>query len=401
VTFYNRWQAVNDWLARHEPLWRPIPFMEPAPSWCRDYPELASWLEALDDRDCEYWQENLAEFSQQAAHFVPGLADYSELIAVPVLAAPESSHAAALAEVDAVDMPGRKREQAGAFAASIRPLAEPILDWCCGKGHLARTLAGQGASSVLGFEWNPELVVDGNRLAQHYGDPVTLRQQDVMAEGLAWPGQVHGVALHACGDLHRQLIRCGSEEQAPRLSFSPCCYHLTEHENYPLMSEHARCHAGALSIDRNGLRLAVQETVTAPARVREQTRQVSVWRLGFDALQRELRGVDCYLPVPSHPARLNTGDFRTFCAWAADKKRLALPLIIDWQHWLAEGERRFRQVRRHELLRHLFRRPLELWLVFDYAVFLEERGYRVRLGTFCDRSLTPRNLLLDAVRVSA
>src|SRR5690554_558638 len=133
VTFYNRWQAVNDWLARHELLWRPIPFMEPAPAWCRDYPELAAWLEALDERDCEYWQENLAEFSQQVARFVPGLADYSELIAVPVLGAPESSQAAALAEVDAVDMPGRKREQAGAFAASIRPLAEPILDWCCGK----------------------------------------------------------------------------------------------------------------------------------------------------------------------------------------------------------------------------------------------------------------------------
>ena len=51
-----------------------------------------------------------------------------------------------------------------------------------------------------------------------------------------------------------------------------------------------------------------------------------------------------------------------------------------------------------ELVRHLFRRPLELWLVLDYAVFLEEQGYRVRLGTFCDRQLTPRNLMLDAVR---
>jgi len=30
-------------------------------------------------------------------------------------------------------------------------------------------------------------------------------------------------------------------------------------------------------------------------------------------------------------------------------------------------------------------------------VFLEEQGYRVRLGTFCDRQLTPRNLMLDAV----
>jgi hypothetical protein len=71
---------------------------------------------------------------------------------------------------------------------------------------------------------------------------------------------------------------------------------------------------------------------------------------------------------------------------------------VDWPYWLAVGRRRFRQVRRHELLRHLFRRPLELWLVLDYAVFLEEQGYRVRLGTFCERTLTPRNLLLDARR---
>ncbi|WBU41071.1 MULTISPECIES: methyltransferase [Marinobacter] len=400
VTFYNRWQAVNDWLARHQPLWRPIPFMEPAPAWTRDYPELAGWLEALDDHACEYLEENLAELSQNVARFVPDLAGYPDLIAVPALSTTEESRAAALAEVAAVDMPGRKREQAGAFSASVRPLTGPVLDWCCGKGHLARTLVGQGAPSVLGFEWNPELVADGNRLAQHYQDPVILRHQDVMAETLAWPGKVHGVALHACGDLHRQLIRRGSAEQASRLSFSPCCYHLTDHENYRLMSDQASQYTGAVTLDRNGLRLAVQETVTAPARVREQTWQISIWRLGFDALQRHLRSVDSYLPVPSHPGRLNAGDFRTFCAWAADKKRLELPENLDWQRWLAEGERRFHQVRRHELLRHLFRRPLELWLVFDYAVFLEEQGYRVRLGAFCERSLTPRNLLLDAVRVS-
>lgn len=75
--------------------------------------------------------------------------------------------------------------------------------------------------TVIGYEWSAELVDDGNRLAARYGDPVTLQCQDVMAENLPWPPQAHGVALHACGDLHRKLIRDGVERRQPRLSFSP------------------------------------------------------------------------------------------------------------------------------------------------------------------------------------
>jgi len=396
--YCHHWHRINHWLARNECFWRPVPFAEPAPAWRRNYPELAGLLEALSDTDCEHRAENLEDFTREISLLVPGLAHYRELISVPLLVARESARAAALAETRAVDMPGRKRLQAGAFAACLRPLAGPLLDWCCGKGYLARTLARQGAQAVLGFERNPGLVEEGNRLARHYGDAVTLCRQDVMAPGLGWPASVHGVALHACGDLHRQLIRQGSSGGAPRLSLSPCCYHLTDNESYTLMSARARQVADALVLAPSDLRLAVQETVTAPARVRAQARRISQWRLGFDALQRHIRKEDVYLPVPSHPPRLNSGNFAGFCTWAAGKKNLSLPAKVDWSYWQHQGERRLKQVRRHELLRHVFRRPLELWLVLDYAVFLEEQGYRVRLGTFCDRSLTPRNLLLDAVR---
>ncbi len=55
-------------------------------------------------------------------------------------------------------------------------------------------------------------------------------------------------------------------------------------------------------------------------------------------------------------------------------------------------------MRNLELVRGLFRRPLELWLLLDRALFLEEQGYQVRLGTFCAHELTPRNLLLLAER---
>lgn len=150
-------------------------------------------------------------------------------------------------------------------------------------------------------------------------------------------------------------------------------------------------------MSREQLRLAVRETVTAPTRVRLQTARASQWRLGFDGLQRWLSGVDDYLPLPPHPKRLDKEGFEAFCHWAAHQAGLVLPDGVDFGYWLDHGAERARSVRRFELLRHLFRRPLELWVVLDYALFLEEAGYDVRLGTFCDRALTPRNLLVDAV----
>ncbi|HET8800497.1 MAG TPA: methyltransferase [Marinobacter sp.] len=399
-SFYPHWQRLNDWLVQHREFWQPAPFMEPEPAWTRRYPELAATVSALSDSDGEHLDEAPEQLAGLASGWVPSLADYAALVQVPQLSPSEENVATAtLPEVRATDMPGRKRLQAGAFAASLAPLEHPALDWCCGKGHLSRTLAPACPGGVQGYEWNPELVRDGNRLARQFGDQVSISCQDVMAPALAFPKNRHGVALHACGDLHRQLLRRGSDAALPRLSVSPCCYHLTNQEIYRPLSERAAGHDNLLQPSRNDLRLAVQETVTAPARVREQTRKTSQWRLAFDGLQRHLRGCDEYLPVPSHPARLVNEGFPAFCRWAADKKHLELPGNTDFDAWLAVGAQRLAQVRRHELVRHLFRRPLELWLVLDYSVFLEEQGYRVRLGQFCDRALTPRNLLIDAIRM--
>lgn len=399
-SFFYRWQKLNDWLLQHRSFWLPAPFMEPSPEWTRQYPDLARTIAGLSDRQCEELNEDPAMLAGLVSGQLPSLASYERLVALPALSpSPSEVQNATLPEVQAVDMPGRKRLQSGAFAAAVRPLSQPVLDWCCGKGHLSRTLAAGGAKPVQGYEWNAELVRDGNRLAAHFGDAVSVQCQDVMAESLALPEGAHGVALHACGDLHRQLIRRGGEARLPRLSVSPCCYHLTATSQYRPLSSRVAGYGNTLELGRSDIRLAVRETVTAPARVREQTRLFSQWRLGFDGLQRELRGCDEYLPVPSHPPSLAHEGFAAFCHWAAEKKGLILPKSSDFDLWSEYGIRRWQQVRRHELLRHLFRRPLELWLVLDYAVYLEEQGYQVRLGEFCDRELTPRNLLLDAVRV--
>lgn len=395
---YQRWRRLNDWLNEYQSLWRPVPFMEPEPAWTHQWRELADWLKTLDESQCELYEQYSERLAARLGDWLPGLTDYPTLVAVPDLSpGPEAVNGMTLAERDAVDMPGRKRLQSGAFAAALLPLAGPSLDWCCGKGHLSRTLARQGRVPVTGYEWNAGLVEDGNRLVRRYGDAVTLQCQDVMASNLPWPDGAHGVALHACGDLHRKLIRDVVARRQPRISFSPCCYHLTGSRHLTLLSERTRADANALSLTRDDLRLAVQETVTAPTRDRKQSARTSQWRLGFDGLQRWLRGVDDYLPLPPHPKQLMGEGFEAFCNWAADHRGLVLPDGLDYGRWLDYGVDRAARVRRHELVRHLFRRPLELWLVLDYALFLEESGYQVRLGTFCDRTLTPRNLLVDAV----
>lgn len=400
-SFYSHWMALNDWLREHRGFWQPAPFMEPAPSWTRQYPDLARLIAEVSDEQYQILEDAPARLAAIAGVHLPSLARYERLTALADLRPTESEVSqATLPEVRAADMPGRKRSQSGAFAAAIRPMEQSVLDWCCGKGHLSRTLAEVCPAPVHGLEWNAELVREGNRLAAKYGDAVSLQCQDVLAEDLVLPPEAHGVALHACGDLHRRLMRRGSEAGLSRFSFSPCCYHLTDADIYRPMSRRAASHDGLLAPSRSDLRLAVRETVTAPARVREQTRVMSQWRLGFDSLQRELRGVHEYLAVPSHPSKLIHEGFAGFCRWAANKKDIALPPGIDFDAWEVEGARRWQQVRRHELVRHLFRRPLELWMVLDYALYLEEQGYRVRVGEFCDRSLTPRNLLLDAVRAS-
>lgn len=383
----------------HRELWQPAPFTDPKPPWTRKWPALAERVASLSDSDCQQLDDEPGILAGLAAGELPSLRAFDELTRVPALVS-ESLQASVLPEIRATDMPGRKRLQSGAFASALRPLTHDVLDWCCGKGHLARTLAPLCNGSVSGLEWNRALVDDGNRLAVKFGDRVTLYPQDVMAEELVMPAGAHGVALHACGDLHRQLMRRGVGARLPRLSFSPCCYHLAENPHYKPTSRRAGSCTNALELSRNDLRLAVQETVTAPERVRQQTGRISQWRLGFDGLQRHLRGTDTYLPVPSHPSRLMKGDFTRFCRWAAAKRGVELPLETDFAHWQHYGEQRLREVRRHELVRHLFRRPMELWLVLDYALFLEEQGYHVRLGTFCERRLTPRNLLIDAVRIA-
>lgn len=386
-----RFQALDAFLIEHQGLWKPRPFTHLYLPWETEHPTLGQWLRqrSLEDAEASHNQPHdllaPAPFPQLAAQ----ARQLSAVDKLPTQPLPTARHRLN------VDVPGRKWEQIEAFGAALHFKQVPThwLDWCAGKGHLGRRLL-EADQALTCLEHDPALITAGQALSDHHGLPVTHRLQDVMADVAINPEHTP-VALHACGDLHVRLLQLASKAGCKQLALAPCCYNRINAQTYLPLSNAGRASRLQLSIDDLGLPLS--ETVTAGKRVRLQRDMSMARRLGFDQLQRELRGIDEYLPTPSLAASWLDKPFAGYCQELANLKGLSTG-DQDWAALEAHGWRRLAQVRNLELVRGLFRRPLEMWLVLDRALFLGENGYRVQVGTFCEPALTPRNLMVLAER---
>ena len=391
-----RFSQLDAWLHEHQALWQAKPFTALQLPWEADMPELAAWLRSRTLEQAE------------AAHNHPQLLDAPEPFAT---LARQSTALTGLPDLSAAGqgelperltrhIPGRKWQQIKHFAASAaRQWQQPTeqwLDWCAGKGHLGRLLAWQGGQPLLCLERDAAL----NRAGELLGRDVGISSRHVDADVLAEDTWRHlqpehsVVALHACGQLHMTLLQQAAAHGCAQIAISPCCYNRISTPDYQPLSAAAR--QASLQLARDDLSLPMQESITAGQRTRRQRDQSMAWRLAFDLWQRDAQGTDTYLPTPSRPESALRQGIASFCRDLAAHHRLQLPEPDSWTELEQQGWQRLAQVRNLELLRGLFRRPLEIWLLLDRALYLQETGYRVRLGQFCEQQLTPRNLLLVA-----
>ncbi|WP_457436316.1 methyltransferase [Pseudomonas sp. TE3786] len=390
-----RFQALDSFLLRHQHLWRPRPFTHLHLPWEKQHPELAIWLRSRSLADAEA-AHNHPQLLQAPAPFTELAALSTELAAVGAL--PNHDRAALPANF-AVDIPGRKWQQIQAFASCLSFSQPPQhwLDWCSGKGHLGQLLAQDGLPLTC-LEYDPALVNAGAQLSARRGLNSQHIEQDVLAADAATRlyAAHTPVALHACGDLHVRLLQLASAAGCGQLAVAPCCYNRIAGSHYQGLSTAAQASDLKLSVDDLGLPLS--ETVTAGARIRRQRDSSMARRLAFDLLQRQVRGSDDYLPTPSLPVAWLHKDFADYCRDLAALKGLPALANQDWARLEQRGWQRLAEVRNLELLRNLFRRPLEIWLLLDRALFLQQQGYAVRLGHFCVSHVSPRNLMLLAER---
>lgn len=391
MDFLQHFRQLDKLLYGYTWLWRPQPFKMARPHWCETVPELCATLLALGDEELARYTADRASLLELLADHMPALAVLESLTELPtcnttVLDDPGPHFSAGI--------PGRKWRQIDAFSHALGQVQAPLLEWCGGKGHLGRLLAWHWRQPVLTLEREADLCEAGSAMAERVGAAQQFERCDVLLDGLEplLAGR-HAVALHACGELHRSLVLRCVAQGVSSLDLVPCCYHLHGEEAYIALTPGAR-----LSLSRDDRRLAVTETVTAAGReVRLRDREMA-WKLGFELLRRDETADVGYRPLrPIDKQWLNL-DFPDFCRALAIREGVGLTAAIDWDRYERAGWQRQREVMRLSLVRHAFARAVEMWLVLDMACYLQSHDYRVSLSTFCERELTPRNILLSARR---
>ena len=400
MDFLERFQQLDAWLNEHRDVWRARPFTQMQLPWERNWPELSVFLRS---RSLEQ-----AEHSHNQPQLLDAPAPYAELAAQSLsLSRVEDwtrEPPTQLPELLTRSVPGRKWQQITRFAdVSNQRLPQPAqhwLDWCAGKGHLGRLLAFTGGQPLSCLEYDTALNEQGRVLSQQCGIQASHVDADVLSTD-AWQllqPQHTPVALHACGQLHMALLQQSVARGCEQLVLSPCCYNRVGTDHYQPLSSVGR--RAQLRLTKDDLALPLLESVTAGQRVRRLRDQSMAWRLAFDLWQREARGIDSYLPTPARPQSAMNNGIADFCQSLAAHHELELRAPADWSLLEKRGWQRLAQVRNLELLGALFRRPLEIWLLLDRALFLQESGYCVQLGQFCPVSLTPRNLMLLAHKIT-
>ncbi|MGR0280383.1 methyltransferase [Marinomonas dokdonensis] len=390
--FHKDFLALDACLSEHRALWQFDSFASLTNPWQTQYPQLSQYLDGLELADLEdqCGLNTLCEFlpSLSALQAWQGPQPISEVAAYT----PPPSYLAA-------GIKGRKWQQIEAFVART-PKAQNYVEWCAGKGHLGKLLSYQTGQGVVSLEWQKTLCEDGQQQAAKLKLPQTFQHADVLKQqGVSALASTDcAVALHACGDLHRTLLTQAALAKVPNLCLSPCCYQLTKDDTYQPLSATVARHS-QLSIRKADLKLAVKEVVTAGAREKRLKKQELTYRLGFDAWQRQARGIDEYLPLPSIQKALLAQGFAGFCQWAAECKGLSQYVnTLGFGQFEQVAEQRYQVVQKLEAISQLFRPALEHWLVLDRALYLQEQDYQVEIGGFCEKNITPRNWLIRASR---
>ncbi|SIN92838.1 methyltransferase [Salinivibrio sp. ES.052] len=393
LLYRHQFRQLTQILTQFQWLWRPIPMEHTQLPWQNAEP-LCQWLATLENTQMAALKAHPDAVIETLATWWPALAQLTDLTTVPIANHVTVNINARLG----VGVPGRKWAQIQAYLSAMpkRDSTVRYLEWCAGKGYLGRGITAATGKPVESLEWQAALCEQGQLFAEQKALPMQFHPLDAMSEEAAAviAGCDHGLALHACGDLHVQLLKKAIATDMQAITVSPCCYQLISGERYQPLSSEAQ-HA-SLVLSKADLKLAVQEAVTGGRRVCRQREQEVTYRLGFDEWQRDWQGSDQYLPLPALKKSQLTHGFGEFCRWGAEQKGLILPADFDEAEYHTRGQARFVILEQMNVVKSAFRRAMEYWLVLDRVLFLQQHGYRVTLTQFCDRQLTPRNLLIHA-----
>ncbi|RZA20228.1 MAG: methyltransferase [Proteobacteria bacterium] len=271
-----------------------------------------------------------------------------------------------------------------------------------GVGHLARLC-------VKHFQWRFH-TIDKDVTLQTKGEWWLKRSRDFDRSKLSFVAgelkdeaseldryfsetQTLSLGLHTCGSLAVYQFRKSLGSQ--RLINFGCCYDKTRPEELNL-SEFGKSHP--IAWNPSSLFLATRGRNSLDDKEFKLLRRVNDHRFAFHLFVKAHYPQKGFLVAGDAPKSLYEQPFSVY----ANDRLLKLGLNLEEKERLEEFYRSTQnevfEIFAAHLIRNIFARPLELFLLSDRVLWLNEQGFHAELQAVFDRDLSPRNVAIIARR---
>jgi len=291
----------------------------------------------------------------------------------------------------------RKRAQVEALSELVTPLARAarrVVDVGSGHGHLAREVAARIDRPVVGLERDAAILTRASQLP--HWDRLTFHRVDVLADGLALAEGDCVLGLHACGELGDAVAVAGAA-RADSLVLVGCC----------LQKQRADVRS-PLHV-RRGPRVDLPKTLLGLSNFTPRKQGVEATREENIVARERRHALHALLTAHAGPLRFGAemdginrraahDDLHSMVARAFARRGLAVPSAGVIEEAARAAKVLHDRLRRLTLPRILLGRVLEMFVLVDRALYLEEAGFEVEVGTAFPKEISARNLTIKARR---
>lgn len=210
------------------------------------------------------------------------------------------------------------------------------------------------------------------------------------------------IGLHTCGKLAIDQIKISSDHRVPAIVNFGCCYHTLERDPaHQHLSQFAR-NNNAFWMTKFALTLSCRAHRKMNEKDFDLKLKVKFFRYAFHILLHDFYEEKELISLGNSSPKLYDESFGTYAL--EQFKRIHIEPkhnVNELNAFFANPELKIKIERMLSagLIRNAIGRILEIYLLLDRAIYLEEKGYMVKVEEFFIEELSPRNIGITGVLV--
>jgi hypothetical protein len=278
-----------------------------------------------------------------------------------------------------------------------------IIDIGAGAAQLSQQLVETFNLNAHCYEMNAKLQQQGiDRLTQYYS-PLLPRfhffqiEVDKSTQFAAKEKSIM-LGLHACGGLSNQLIDHAIANKYHLYNYGCCYFKADMQTNISSLAQEI-----ALNLTPEARHLAAHSYHPLDQQMFQARNHSKMYRYPLHFFMQEQLQMPQFMPFKKNTVDMKLLAFGEYALLQLKCMNIAHSFSVAdlqkyWEQEKIQGQAR--QLMLLNIVRGLFGRLIELYMVLDRALYLEENHFEVSLRQTFDRTLSPRNLRIWATQKS-